>query len=76
LQDYAPDAESRSQRRGESRIPLLYRLHELPRDKEIATFCRISLRGYEAALILEATGSENVRVTESDIAMWPYEKVQ
>jgi len=51
------------------------RLDELPKDKEIITFCKISLRGYEAALILKAAGFENVRVLDGGIAMWPYEKV-
>jgi len=50
------------------------RLDELPRDKEIIAFCKISLRGYEAALILNAAGFENVRVMDGGIAMWPFEK--
>ena len=51
------------------------RLNELPKDKEIVTFCKISLRGYEAALILKAAGFENVRVMDGGLVMWPYEKV-
>ena len=51
------------------------RLDELPRDKEIVTFCKISLRGYEAALILKAAGFENVRVMDGGVVMWPYEKL-
>jgi len=51
------------------------RLGELPRDKEIVTFCKVSLRGYEAALILKAAGFEKVRVLDGGIAMWPYEKL-
>jgi len=50
------------------------RLDELPRDKEIITFCKISLRGYEAALILQAAGFEKVRVMDGGVAMWPFEK--
>jgi NADPH-dependent 2,4-dienoyl-CoA reductase/sulfur reductase-like enzyme/rhodanese-related sulfurtransferase len=52
------------------------RLHELPRDKrtEIICYCKISLRGYEAALILEANGWKNVSVMEGGIAAWPYER--
>lgn len=50
------------------------RWQELPKDKEIITFCKISLRGYEAALILKAAGFENVRVLDGGVAMWPYEK--
>jgi len=50
------------------------RLNELPADKdtEIICFCKISLRGYEAALILEANGWTNVKVMEGGIMAWPY----
>jgi NADPH-dependent 2,4-dienoyl-CoA reductase/sulfur reductase-like enzyme/rhodanese-related sulfurtransferase len=51
------------------------RLGELPRDKEIITFCKVSLRGYEAALILKSARFEKVRVMDGGIAMWPYEKL-
>jgi len=51
------------------------RAEELPRDKEIITFCKISLRGYEAALILKAAGFKSVRVMDGGVAMWPYEKL-
>ena len=39
---------------------------------EIITWCKISLRGYEAALILLANGFSNVKVLEGGIATWPY----
>ncbi len=52
------------------------RMGELPRDQLIVTFCDISLRGYEAALILKAAGFGNVRVLEGGIAMWPYATVE
>jgi len=51
------------------------RLDELPRDRDIVTFCTLSIRGYEAALILRAAGFSRVRVMEGGIAMWPYEKI-
>lgn len=62
---------------GEVLIPLgalRKRLAELPADKstEIVCYCKISLRGYEAALVLEANGWKNVRVMEGGIAAWPY----
>ena len=50
------------------------RLDELPKDKDIVAFCKISLRGYEAALILKAAGFDRVRVMDGGIAMWPFEK--
>jgi NADPH-dependent 2,4-dienoyl-CoA reductase/sulfur reductase-like enzyme/rhodanese-related sulfurtransferase len=49
------------------------RLSALPKDKEIVTFSHISLRGYEASLILRAAGFTRVRVMEGGVAMWPYE---
>jgi len=52
------------------------RFAELPKDKEIITFCKISLRGYEAALILQAKGFSNVKVMDGGIVMWPYEVVK
>jgi len=62
---------------GETLIPLgalRRRLGELPQDKdrEIVCYCKISLRGYEAALVLEANGWRNVKVMEGGIAAWPY----
>jgi NADPH-dependent 2,4-dienoyl-CoA reductase/sulfur reductase-like enzyme/rhodanese-related sulfurtransferase len=47
---------------------------ELPKDKPVVAFCKISLRGYEAALILRNAGFSDVRVMDGGIAMWPYEK--
>ena len=62
---------------GETLIPLgaiRKRLPDLPRDKnrEIICYCKISLRGYEAALVLEANGWKNVKVMEGGIMAWPY----
>jgi NADPH-dependent 2,4-dienoyl-CoA reductase/sulfur reductase-like enzyme/rhodanese-related sulfurtransferase len=50
------------------------RFHELPenREKEIICFCQISLRAYEAALVLEDEGWKNVKVMEGGVAAWPY----
>ncbi len=64
---------------GEKLIPLgqlRKRLDEMPQDKneEIITWCKISLRGYEAALILQANGFKNVKVLEGGIMAWPYKR--
>jgi len=64
---------------GEKLIPLgqlRKRLHELPEDKntEIVTWCKISLRGYEAARVLQAYGYQNVKVLEGGIVAWPYQR--
>ncbi|MBN2717508.1 MAG: FAD-dependent oxidoreductase [Deltaproteobacteria bacterium] len=62
---------------GEVLIPLgalRQRLDELPQDRsiEIICFCKISLRGYEAALILQHAGYTNVKVMEGGIMAWSY----
>ncbi|MDI6451495.1 FAD-dependent oxidoreductase [Anaerobaca lacustris] len=51
------------------------RLGELLKEKEVVTFCKISLRGYEAALILKAAGFNSVRVMDGGVAMWPFPKL-
>lgn len=50
---------------------LRFQTEQLARDKEIIVFCKISLRGYEAALILKSHGFENVKVMDGGILMWP-----
>ena len=64
---------------GENLIPLgalRNRLKELPQDKdrEVICYCKISLRGYEAASVLEAHGWTNVHVMEGGIMAWPFER--
>ncbi len=64
---------------GETLIPigmLRKRLNELPQDKntEIISYCKISLRGYEAARVLEANGWKNVKVMEGGIMAWPFHR--
>jgi NADPH-dependent 2,4-dienoyl-CoA reductase/sulfur reductase-like enzyme/rhodanese-related sulfurtransferase len=64
---------------GETLIPLgmlRKRLNELPEEKgkEIIVYCKISLRGYEAALIIESQGWTNVKVLEGGIMAWPFAK--
>jgi NADPH-dependent 2,4-dienoyl-CoA reductase/sulfur reductase-like enzyme/rhodanese-related sulfurtransferase len=62
---------------GEVLIPigdLRKRMNELPadKDKEIICYCKISLRGYEAASLLSANGWTNVKVMEGGIMAWPF----
>lgn len=64
---------------GEKYIPLgMIRnvLADLPQDKatEIVCFCKISLRGYELARILEGYGYTNVKVMEGGIMAWPFSR--
>ena len=49
------------------------RLNELPRDTDIVSFCKISLRGYEAQLILQAAGFDRVWFMEGGHEAWPFE---
>jgi rhodanese-related sulfurtransferase len=48
------------------------KLDELPKDKEIITFCKISLRGYEAQKILDGAGFKNTKFMDGGILAWPY----
>ncbi|HPM08921.1 MAG TPA: FAD-dependent oxidoreductase [Paludibacter sp.] len=64
---------------GERLIPLgqlRKRIMELPADKntEIIIWCKISLRGYEAALILQAHGYKNVKLMEGGVMAWAWER--
>ncbi|MGQ9555143.1 MAG: rhodanese-like domain-containing protein [Anaerolineae bacterium] len=49
------------------------RLSELPQDKLIVAFCRVSLRGYEAARALSGAGFNDVRLMDGGLVAWPYE---
>ncbi len=64
---------------GEKLIPLgaiRKRLDELPKDKteEIIVYCKISLRGYEAACCLAGVGYNNVKVLEGGVIAWPFSR--
>ncbi|TCO07718.1 FAD-dependent oxidoreductase [Natronoflexus pectinivorans] len=64
---------------GETLIPvgmIRKRIDDLPQDKnkEIITYCQISLRGYEAAMFLQGLGYTNVKVLEGGVVAWPYPK--
>lgn len=48
---------------------------ELPKDKEIIPFCKISLRGYEAERILRGAGYSKVKYMDGGIVCWPFPKV-
>jgi len=47
---------------------------EADKDREIICYCKISLRGYEASLILQANGWKNVKVMEGGIMAWPFKR--
>lgn len=51
------------------------RAGEVPKDKDIVLFCILSTRGYEAQLILEQAGLENVHFIQGGIQFWPFENV-
>ncbi len=52
---------------------LRQRTDELPRDKDILAFCKVSMRGYEAQRILNAAGFDRVKFIEGGLAAWPFE---
>ncbi|MBN2162742.1 MAG: FAD-dependent oxidoreductase [Pontiellaceae bacterium] len=59
---------------GATHIPLgavRRRMGELDKNKPVVAFCKISLRGYEAALILKQAGFTDVKVMDGGILMWP-----
>ncbi len=49
------------------------KLHELPKERPVIPFCKLSLRGYEAQRILAAAGFADVRYMEGGILGWPFE---
>ncbi len=81
LLDVRSPAEFEAMRIEDKRVKLLplgklrSSLAELPRDKEVVAFCKISLRGYEAQRILGGEGYDNVKFMDGGLLSWPYEKV-
>ena len=51
------------------------RVSEVDPKKPVVAFCKISLRGYEAGLILKKAGYQTVYVMDGGVAMWPFEKI-
>jgi len=51
------------------------RLNELPRDKTIVPFCKVSLRGYEAERILSQAGFPRTAFLDGGILAWPFERI-
>jgi rhodanese-related sulfurtransferase len=76
---YATPAGYKKERIDDPRIQLIplgmlrQRMNELPKDKEIITFCKFSLRGYEAQTILDGEGYKDVKFMDGGIEAWPYE---
>ncbi len=49
------------------------KVSQLPRDKDILAFCKISMRGYEAQRILNSKGLDRVWFIEGGLTGWPFE---
>jgi len=49
------------------------KLSDLPKDKDILAFCKVSLRGYEAQRILNAAGFDRVTFIEGGLVAWPFD---
>ena len=77
--DVRTPAEYKKERIDDPRIQLIpldmlrQRMNELPKDKEIITFCKFSLRGYEAQTILDGEGYKDVKFMDGGIEAWPSE---
>lgn len=70
----SPAEDGQMRIEGSVNIPLgtvRKRMGELDRNKPVVAFCKISLRGYEAALILKQAGFTDVKVMDGGILMWP-----
>jgi rhodanese-related sulfurtransferase len=52
------------------------RTGELPTDKDILAFCKVSMRGYEAQRILNAQGFDRVFFIEGGVVGWPFGDLQ
>jgi NADPH-dependent 2,4-dienoyl-CoA reductase/sulfur reductase-like enzyme/rhodanese-related sulfurtransferase len=48
------------------------RIVELPKEQEIVTICRTSVRAYQAQRILMGAGFNNVKVMDGSMTAWPY----
>ncbi|MDD2556907.1 MAG: FAD-dependent oxidoreductase [Desulfuromonas sp.] len=72
----SPAEHAKERIKGATLIPLgalRQKLTDLPINTLIVPFCKMSLRGYEAQLILQQAGFRNVRYMEGGILGWPYE---
>ena len=49
------------------------RHEELPKDREIITFCRTSVRAYEAERILKGRGFKDVKFLDGSLKAWPFD---
>lgn len=70
----SPEEREQMRIKGTVHIPLgalRGRIEEIDRNKPVVAFCKISLRGYEAALILKKAGFASVKVMDGGILMWP-----
>jgi len=78
LLDVRTPAELQKSKLDDSRVKhiplgaLRSKVSELPKDKEIITFCAISLRGYEAQRILDGFGFSNVKFMDGGLVAWTY----
>jgi rhodanese-related sulfurtransferase len=49
---------------------------EIPRDKRVISYCRTSLRAWEAIRILYGQGFGNIEILDGGFLAWPYETQQ
>ncbi|OGO29913.1 MAG: hypothetical protein A2Z29_05825 [Chloroflexi bacterium RBG_16_56_11] len=79
LLDVRSPAEWKAQRIPAGQVKLIplpelrKRLGELNREEEIVTFCRTSIRAYQAQRILDGAGFKNVKFLDGSLEGWPFE---
>lgn len=74
-----PDEHHAGRIPGSTLIPLgalRSRVAEVPKDKRVVTYCKTSLRAWEAVRILAGYGYDNVQLLEGGFAAWPFETEQ
>ncbi len=81
LLDVRSEAEWQTRRINAKQVKLIplpelrRRIAELPEDKEIVTFCRTSVRSYQAQRILDGAGFKNVKTMDGSLSAWLYDTV-
>ena len=48
------------------------KIESLPKDAQIVTFCRTSIRAYQAQCLLRGQGFDNVCFMDGSVTAWPY----
>lgn len=72
----SPDEHSAGHIPGCTLIPLgavRSRVNEIPRDKRVVSYCKSSLRAWEAICMLKGFGYDNIELLNGGFVAWPFE---